>query len=57
MEVVFEEAEAGGGAVSDPEVEVAIVVVVDEADGAGVVGKVPTDGGGDIGEASAVAAV
>jgi len=57
LEGVFEEAKAGGGAVGDPEVEVTIEVIIDEADGAGIVLKVPTDGGGDIGKTSVVSAV
>jgi len=57
IEVVFKKADTGCGAVGNPKIEVAIVVVVDEADGAGVVGEVPTDGGGDVSESTTVAAV
>mgnify|MGYP003681784342 CR=1 FL=1 len=57
LQVVAKKPYPGRGAVGDPDVEVAIVIVIDEADGAGVVGKVPADGGGDVGEASAVSAV
>lgn len=42
--------DSGGGAVGDEEIEVAIVIVVDQANGAGIVGEVPADGGGDVGK-------
>lgn len=57
LEVVAEEPDPGCGAVGDPDVEVAIAIIIDESDGPGVIGKIPADRGGDVSEASAVTAI
>ena len=51
--VISEEAEPGGVAVGDPEVEVAVLIPVDRGDSPAIVGEIETGDRGDRGEAGA----